>query len=208
MKILVISGCSKDQETEPLPAAKLYIGDEHKYVMEGLKKVREHPQYGEATVDLYIISTKYGLVNECDIIDPYNVKNDNAVWKQSPYYVNKKVLSLIHNYNLVFFLLKQDLEALQLAGQSFEYSGPADLVFLTAPTHSKNYLPPHLARISNIHVVNTGKSLAKNVLGGSQRTIGGFVFKKLCEMACSQGFNVFEDVKKNPWLIPDIARNQ
>ena len=38
------------------------------------------------------------------------------------------------------------------------------------------------------------------------RRAKGSVFRKLCEAACSQGFHVFEDVKKNPQLILDIIQ--
>ena len=208
MKILVISSCSKDQNKGPVPAIELYKGIAHKYVVEGLTKVRQHPQSQEITFDLFILSTKHGLISENKVIDCYNVENESAVWTQTPYYVCEKVLSIIHNYDLVFFLLGQDLEALQLADQSFKYSGPATLIFLISQTHSKRYISFDLSRVSNIYVVNTGKPLAKDVRGSSQRTIGWFVFKRLCEVACSDGFDVFEGIKKNPYSIPEIVRNQ
>lgn len=208
MRILVISSCSKRQNKGPIPAIELYGGPAHRYVVEGLTEVRQHPQSEEITFDLFILSTKHGLIYENNVIDRYNVKNKNAVWKQFPYCICEKVLDIIPNYDLVFFLLGQDLEALQLAGQSFKYFGTTPLIFLIAPTHSKKYIPPYLPLPSNIYVVNTGKSLAQDICGGSQRTIGGFVFKKLCEVACYEGFKLFEEVKKNPWAILDIARNQ
>ena len=208
MKILVISSCSKRQNKGPVPAIELYGGPAHKYVVEGLTEVRQHSQSQKITFDLFILSTEHGLIRENKVIDCYNVKNKNAVWKQFPYCVCEKVLDLIHNYDLVFFLLGQDVEALQLADQSFKYSGTAGLIFFLAPTWSKMYIPSYSRDLSNIYVIDTGKSLADDVRGGSQRTIGWFVFKKLCEVACSDGFDVFESIKENPYSIPEIVRNK
>ena len=206
MKILVISSCSKRQNDGPVPAIELYRGPAHKYVVEGLTEVRQHPQSQEITFDLFILSTKHGLIREDNVIDCYNVENKNAVWKQFPYCVCEKVLDIIHNYDLVFFLLAQDVEALQLADQSFKYSGTATLIFLISRTNRKKYVPSNLP--PNISIVNTGESLAKNIRGSSKRTSGWFVFKRLCEVACSDGFNVFEGIKKNPYSIPEIVGNQ
>ena len=206
MRILVISSCSKRQNEGPVPAIELYGGLAHKYVVEGLTEVRQHPQSQEITFDLFILSTKHGLICENNVIDRYNVENKNAVWKQFPYCVCEKVLDIIHNYDLVFFLLGQDLEALQLADQSFKYSGTTALIFLISRTNHKKYVPSNLP--PNISIVNTSKSLAKDICGGSQRTIGWFVFKRLCEVACSDVFDVFEKIKKNPYSIPEIVRNQ
>ena len=234
MKILVISSCSSSQKHKPSNklraedfrsdallnrrkeelrdykelAGDMYEGLNHKLLMDGLRKVREHNQYGKTSIDLYIISTGYGLINEHHPIVPYDVKPRDAIWKQFPYCICENVLDIIHNYDLVFFLLGQDVEALQLADQSFKYSGTATLIFLIAPTHSKKHIPPHLPLPSNIRVVNTGKALEKDVLGSSGYMLGGFVFKKLCKVACCEGFNLFEAAKENPWSILDIARNR
>jgi len=206
MQILVISSCSKCQNEGPVPAIELYRGPAHNHVVEGLTEVRQHPKSQEITFDLFILSTKHGLIHEDDVIGRYNVENKNAVWKQFPYCVCEKVLDIIHNYDLVFFLLGQDVEALQLADQSFKYSGTANLIFLISQTNRKKYVPSNLP--PNISIINTGESLAKDIRGGSKRTIGWFVFRRLCEMACSDRFNVFEEIEKNPYSIPEIVRNQ
>ena len=97
MRILVISPCSKDQipdipnKLQPIdfkscdclaqgierlsdyktPAAKMYVGREHKEIMKGLRKIRK--RYERESMELSIVSTGYGLVDECCTIVPYDV---------------------------------------------------------------------------------------------------------------------------------------
>ena len=98
MKILVISGCSSSQKHRDLPnklrpedfssdallelrkrelsnykerAVDMYTGDEHQYVVTGLEKARGC--YGKAFMDLSIVLTGYGLIDECCAIVPYDV---------------------------------------------------------------------------------------------------------------------------------------
>ena len=135
MKILVIGGCSGKQKYNKLPnklkladfrspdrlaqrmaelseykepASEMYEGTNHSLLMEGLKSIREHDQDGKTVIDLYIISTGYGLISECDIIVPYDVKTEDAVWKQVPDCVSKKASEIINNdYDLVFFFFRK-----------------------------------------------------------------------------------------------------
>ena len=71
MKILVISSCTSDKLDCEASAAKMYTGLQHRYLMEGLEKVRNSLMEKQA-IDLAIISAKYGLLSECDVIAPYN----------------------------------------------------------------------------------------------------------------------------------------
>lgn len=231
MKILVISGCSSSQKYSDLPnklrsedfssdtllyqrmqelgeykepAAEMYKGPNHKLLMEGLKKVREHDQYGTTTVDLYIISTGYGLINEHDMIAPYDVEPKDAVWKRVPDYVYKKASGVINNYDLVFFLLGKDVQALQFCQHSFPISDMINWIFVLAPSHY-NKLPSDLP--SN-RVVEAGDDLAYELSGPNRYNLRGFIFKKLCETAYSEGFRVFGQVKRNPQRMIDIVRSQ
>ncbi|MDE2799131.1 MAG: hypothetical protein OXI94_10755 [Gemmatimonadota bacterium] len=234
MKILVIGSCSGNkkhklanqlqkedfisperlrQRTEELsaykaPAAKMYTGQQHRYLMEGLEQVREI--YGQAVVDLHIISAGYGLLNECDIIVPYDVtfpkKKREILARSNSLQTPERVETLIADYELIFFLLgKEYVQALQLRKKSFRYSGTTDLIFLLARTNKK-YLPSDLPPN---RVVESGKMLAnclkKLNQGVTNYNLKGFLFKKLCEAVCREGFQVFKEVKRNPQMIRGIA---
>ena len=206
MKILVISACSKAQGNDRAPAAELYTGRNHTPLMEGLREVRKYDQSGKTTIDLFIVSTKHGLISEHCVIDRYNVENEDAIWNQNPDCVYQKLRGIIENnqYDLVFFLLGRDVKALQLREKTFWYSSITDLIFLLAPTNRKNYLPSDLP--SNIHVVKAGSKLASELEGANNYNLRGLLFKKLCEAACREGLSlVFKKVKRNPQMIRDIA---
>ena len=205
MKILVISSCSKAQGNDRAPAAELYTGRNHSPLMEGLKKIRKCDQSGEITIDLFIVSTKHGLISEHDVIAPYNVENEYAIWNQTPDCVYQKLLGIIQNnkYDLVYFLLGPDVKALQLREKwSFWYPGTIDWIFLLAPTY-RIYLPSNSSL--NIHVVEAGIELECEIEEADTGNLRGFLFKKLCETACREGLQVFEEVRRNPQMIRDIA---
>ncbi len=206
MKILVVSSCSERQCNDYAPAAELYTGHNHTPLMEGLREVRKCDQSGKTTVDLFILSTKHGLICERDVIAPYNVEPEHAIWNQNPGCVYQKLRGIIENnqYDLVFFLLGQDVKALQLREKSFWYSGTTDLIFLLAPTNRRNYLPSDLP--PNIHVVEAGIELANEIEEADTYNLRGFLFKKLCEAACREGLQVFEEARQNPQIIRDIAQ--
>lgn len=206
MKILVVSSCSERQGNDYAPAAELYTGHNHTPLMEGLREVRKYDQSGKTTIDLFIVSTKHGLICERDVIAPYNVEPEDAIWNQNPDCVYQKLRGIIENnqYDLVFFLLGQDVKALQLREKSFWYSGITDLIFLLAPTNRRNYLPSDLP--PNIHVVEAGIELANEIEEADTYNLRGFLFKKLCEAACREGLQVFEEVRQNPQIIRDIAQ--
>lgn len=228
MKILVISSCAASQKHNKLPnrlvpadfrscarfarrseelnkykepSAEMYEGRNHKLLMEGLTKVRGHNQYGKVTIDLYIISTGYGLIYERDIIAPYDVKLKDAVWKRIPDFVYKKALDVINDYDLVFFLLGKDVEALRLRQHPFPDRDMANWVFILAPSYF-NKLPSTLP--SN-RVVEAGKNLESELSEAYGYNLRGFIFQKLCAAVCCEGFHVFEQVKENPQQLLEIV---
>ena len=97
MRILVITSCTSWKKHKPpnqlqpedflsterlaarsaklkdfeVPAAEMYTGQQHRYLMAGLEGVRKI--HGSAVVDLHISSAGYGLLAEDDIIVPYNI---------------------------------------------------------------------------------------------------------------------------------------
>ena len=228
MKILVITSCTGRKKYKPtnqlqpedflsterletrsaelkdfeVPAAKMYIGQQHRYLMAGLRQLREI--YGQTVVDLHIISAGYGLLSENDVIVPYNVtfqklKKKEVLERSSNLQIHEQVETLIKDYDLVFYLLgKEYVQALQL---SFKIPDTITQVFLAAPSWKyifSDFLP-------DIHVVCAGDNLVDQLDGATKYNLKGFIFKQLCDVICDQGLQVFKEIKKNPRQILDVA---
>ena len=227
MKILVISSCSSTQEHPHLSnklgphdfnppdhlarrmkelwkykasAAKMYKGDEHLYVMKGLGKIRD--RYGRAAIDLSIISTGYGLINECTVIVPYDVPlKESHVLLQESDRLHKSVEDLTADYDLVFFFLGQQYyNALKLYKRPFQVPDTVTQIFLIVKrTTGYKHLISHQLRNCCAVELNSAEF-------GSTYIAKGRVFKKLCEAARREGLHVFEEVRRNPQQILKIAR--
>ena len=190
MKRLVISSCTSDKLNCEAPAAKMYTGLQHRYLMEGLEQVW-HVR-GKQTIDLAIISAKYGLLRECDPIVPYDetfqgLKKWEILERSDSLQIHEKTEDLIKGYDLVFFLLgKEYVQALQLP---FDVPDAVTQIFLLGKTHKR--LIPNLP---NVHFVPAGSELARE-LGVMGIALKGVVFKKLCDAVCREGLEVFERVR-------------
>ena len=227
MKILVISSCSGNkkhkpanqlqqedfispkrlrQRTEELssykePAAEMYTGQQHRYLMEGLKQVRKI--HGQAVVDLHIISAGYGLLSECDVIVPYNVTFQKLRTKEilacsDSLQIHQRVETLIADYELILFLLgKEYVQALRLP---FQVPDTVTQIFLLGKSY-RNLIPD----FRNVHGVLAGTELVNEIEGATNYNLKGLLFKKLYEVACLEGLQVFEEVRQNPQMIRDIA---
>ena len=231
MKILVITSCTSTKKHKPdnqlqiedfcspkrlaertadlkpyeVPAAKMYTGQQHKLVLEGLEQVRG--DCAESDIDLSIISAGYGLLRADEPIVPYDV-TFTGLWvkeliAQSDILgLHRKVGNLIKGYELVFLLLgKEYVRALQLP---FEDSSEGTQLFLAPPSWNQP-----IRRLSSshrhIHVVCTEEDLANQLSGANKRNLKGFLFKKVCEAACRDGLQLFEEIRQNPQMIRDIA---
>ena len=200
MKILVISPCSSTQKDRRAPAIELYEGREHKKIRAGLRKIRRHSQYRETTVDLYIISTKHGLINEDYVIDPYDVPNNLSpvLNGEGRGKLHQDVEKLIKDYDLVFFLLgKGYVEALQLP---FNVPDAVTQIFLifTRTKGYRNLIPECLQNCEAVELH------AREFRSGY--TAKGLAFNRLCQAACCEGFHVFEEVKQDPQRLLEIVR--
>ena len=183
-----------------VPATEMYTGQQHHYLRAGLEEVRK--VYRSTVIDLHIISAGYGLLTEDDVIVPYNVtfsglnKSDLLAHSNS-LQLHKHVETLIAGYDLVFFLLGREyVQALQLP---FEVPDTVTQIFLLGMGYRK-LIPDS----PNVHFVPTGSDLARE-LGVMGVALKGFVFKQLCDVVRRDGLQVFEEVRQNPQVIPDIA---
>ena len=201
MKRLVISSCTKDKLGYNAPAAQIYTGLQHRYLMEGLEQVWH--VHGKQTIDLAIISAKYGLLRECDLIVPYDetfqgLRTNEILERSHSLQLHERTKVLIRRYDLVFFLLgKEYVQALELP---FGVTDAVTQIFLLGSTH-RSLIP----NSPNVHFVPAGSELARE-LGVMGIAPKGVVFKKLCDAVCREGLEVFERVRQNPQLILDLVR--
>ena len=212
MKVLVISSCTSKKLKHNAPAAKMYTGKQHTLLMDGVSQVRT--RYGQSSLDVAIISAEYGLLNEDDVIAPYNVtfqgmKKAEILEKSRRLQLRERVAALIARYDVVFFLLgKEYVQALQLPlGESrpggLSYRGGVQesvtQIFLLGASY-RRLIPD----APNVHFVPAGSALSRT-LGVMGVALKGFVFKKMCEAVCREGLNLFEEIRQKPQMIRDIA---
>jgi hypothetical protein len=191
------------------PAGEMFTGPLHTQLREGLKQIREHPQYGETTLDLYFpwyasrVDGKNLPVSENDTIVPFDIAplHNLEVLEYGETGVPEAMAALIERYDLVFSLLRQD-DIISLR-RVFEVERAGTLIFLLAPSHR------HVVDESlfNVHVAETGSKLGK-AIGATNWALKGVVVRRLCEAACSEGFHVFEQVKQDPKRLLEIVQNQ
>ncbi len=138
MKLLVIGSCTKSKDVgncprlllEPdfanptklaagerrlsdwiLPAASLYTGLQHRYMMNGVEHLRSC--FGKSACTVKIISAGYGLVDEVQRLAPYEVtfSHKSSTWireRASRLGIPSDVRSAIRGYDAIIFLLGKE----------------------------------------------------------------------------------------------------
>lgn len=191
------------------PAGEMFTGPMHTQLRAGLKQIREHEGYGEMKLDLYFpwyvcrVDGRKAPVNEKDTIVPFDMAplHDTKVLEFGDTGVPESTAALIKRYDLVFSLLRrEDVVRLQ---RVFEVERAVPLIFLLAPSHRRVVDES----LSNVHVVETGRDLAK-AIRATNWSVKGVVLRRLCEAACRDGFHVFEQVKRDPQQLLEIIQNQ
>ena len=185
------------------PAGEMFTGQSHRDIREGLRQIRRHEQYGQTKIDQYFPSKFYrvdlreDLVHENDKIVPFDVKPLSGHYGETAH--SACVQALIERYDLVFSLLEEyDVWPLQ---RLFRSQSKATLVLLVAP--SWNFPSPN--PLSSTHIVPVGACLVGKVDRASRHNLRGAVFRKLCEVACRDGFGVFEQIQRDPQRLLEIV---
>ena len=196
----------EEQSVYSVPAGEMFIGPSHTQLREGLNQIRAHEQYGETTLDLYFPWYVYRVdrqripVSENDHIVHFDILPGSRNYDVSGFL--ESMVALIEGYDLVFSILRrEDIVRLRCI---FEVDRATTLIFLLAKSHK------HVVNegLPNLHVVKTGSDLANQLDGATGYNLKGFVLKKLCEAACRDGFQVFEQVKQDPQQLIEIVQNQ
>ena len=191
------------------PAGEMFTGPLNAQLREGLKQIREHAQSGETTLDLYFpwyfcrVDGQKSPVNEEDVIVPFDTAplHKLEVLEFGESGIPEQMVDLIESYDLVFLLLRPD-DILSLQ-RVFEVERATTLIFLLAPSHKRVVNE----ELPNVHVVETGSALQKSIRT-TNWALKGVVLRRLCEAACQDGFQVFEQVKQDPQQLIEIARIQ
>ena len=173
-------------------------------IREGLRQIRGHEQYSQTKIDQYFPSSYYrvdlgeDLVHENDIIVPFDVKplsgTGNINYRETD--LSGRVQALIERYDLVFSLLKKYHFLPHEHLFRIQYKVPLILL---------------IARSWQVSVPETRLVYAADLVGRIEGVTNynyqGAVFRKLCEVACREGFQVFDQVKQDPQKLIEIVHN-
>ena len=200
MRTLVITSCTAKKMKVPGHAGIFYQGLQHLYVLEGIRNIRD--ALGPDSVDLGIISAKYGFLNELDYIEPYNVtfntmSKDEIISTARNLKIHDKVESKVNQYDLVIYLLgKEYVQALELP---FHREESTTHIFLLGPIHehliTKFYGNENK---NNYFFIPCGAKLSKN-LGVQGIALKGYILKKLGESIKDESIGIsLTSLKEDP----------
>lgn len=164
------------------PAAQMYTGRQHLFVMEGVRILRE--TFGKDIVDVAILSAGYGLISEDRSIVPYEVTFRTMKVAEIDRWshflgIQRDFEEKVRGYDLVFILLGEDyLRALSL---SVKTSKKQTLVFL-ASNRSKRYISVEEAKTIVLPLSNQE---AKQFRCGLV-ALKGFLFQGFAKKAAKQ----------------------
>ena len=190
-----------------LPAVEMFTGPLFVQLREGLSEIRGHDNYGKNKIDLYFpwyhcrVDGKKIPVNEKDVVVPFDTAplHELEVLEFDDSGVPERTIELLESYDLVFSLLRpDDIASLQ---RVFEVERSVPLIFLLPKSQRKAVNE----ELPNVHVVETGRDLQKS-LRTSNYALKGVVMRRLCEAACREGFQVFEEVKNDPQRLLEIVQ--
>ena len=194
---------SRELNAYKTPAAEMYTGSGHLHLMNGVNNLRRTFKQ-RIIVDLRIISPGYGLLNECDLIVPYNYTFEGqgpvAIRQRSRRLrIHENIECLLSSYDMVFFLLSENY----VTACELPFPGPESTQIFLVP-------PGLMGQISAnglyIHAVCLEPELVDRFPSANPRNLKGVVFERLCTDACDRGIWVFEEVKRNPQRIVEFIQ--
>ena len=136
IKMLCITSCTARKSKAAGYAGTFYEGLQHKYVLDGIRAIRDI--LGPESIDLKIISAKYGLLDELDHIEPYNVtfndmKHDEIIQTARELKIHEDLQKKVPYYNIVFYLL--GIEYLKTLELPFWQDALTNHIFLVSPAY-------------------------------------------------------------------------
>lgn len=172
--------CLRQREAElsewALPARDLYTGWQHRYMMNGVRALRE--SFGLSACSVKIISAGYGLADEEQVLTPYEAtfQGESPEWvrqRSEMLGIPRDVRRKIVEYELVCFLL--GMEYLISVNLPLAPSGNQRLIFFT----SKAQLPFHPDSV----IVPAGRNETR--FGAGLVALKGKMFERFARGLCS-----------------------
>ena len=207
MRMLCVTSCTAKKANVSGVAGLFYEGLQHKYVLDGIRSIRDI--LGPDSIDLSIISAKYGLLDEMDIIEPYDVsfntmKHDEIIKTARELNIHEDMQGKVVDYDVVFYLLGLDyLKALELP---FFRDGLTNHLFLISPlgktiiekfTHDRK--KGHSDYRDNYFTFDCGSQLGID-LAVQNIALKGYIFKQFGEHL-NKDYNRARDIRRT--LVED-----
>lgn len=182
------------------PAGKMYTGSQHLALMEGIEYYRQNG----GTIDVDIISAGYGLINEKDLIVPYEVtfnKMDSLTiksWAQQQG-ITSKLQERIKDFDLVFFLLGD--KYLQSVEWPLTITENQRLIFFAGESSKSKVLIE-----DNYHLLSIGEHEAKTFKFGLIG-IKGYLFAQLLRHVIDNSSSSWDIIFEKPQMVREFVLN-
>lgn len=174
-----------------VPAAKMYTGGQHLYVMDGVRRIRE--RFGPTAVSMKIISAGYGLVDENELICPYEATFKSLSRLQARSWARKlqlaeSVRESLTTERLCFILLGDDyLTALDPPIRAWPGQR---LVFLVKRAS--------FGRVAGPGVTPVAAGLDQTSLGSGLAALKGKMFQRFAATLASEGSELVDTLQQDP----------
>lgn len=180
-KVAVLTTCTSIKAKASAPAELLYQGHQQRYLMEGVNYYRKAK--GEDSIDVFIISAKYGVVKGSDVLEPY----DHSFLGTSKNALRERARALSIPANAAHFLSAEaDLRLVLLGNEYFDacqfqweeipYHGDRHTIILCS--HEKAATIPDQLR-TRIYPIGLGVAEAKKYRGALANLKGNLAARLL-----------------------------
>jgi hypothetical protein len=176
------------------PAGEMYTGTHHELVMKGVHAVWQ--RWGQAVLDLVLLSAGYGLVDAEEMIVPYESGLDEldekglADWA-TRLRIREQAAALLSRYELVFYLL--DRRHLTVLGLPLDVPEGVQQVVLTGQDSL-----PLVPSAPNLHTIVAAEKVAAQRWHVKAPHVCGFLFGRLCSQVVAHGPAVLEWLYHHP----------
>ena len=209
MRMLCVTSCTAKKAKSAGAAGLFYEGLQHKYTLDGIRAIRD--TLGPESIDFNIISAKYGLLDELDVIEPYNVtfndmRHDEIITAARDLNIHKDMQKKVANYDIIFYLL--GLNYLKTLELPFLRDSLTNHLFLISPqgksiiedfTHERK--KGHSDHRFNYFTFNAGSQLGLD-LGVQNISLKGYVFKRFGNHLKEEGIHkariIVRDIGQDP----------
>ena len=209
MRMLCVTSCTAKKANVPGIAGVFYEGLQHKYVLDGIHGIRQ--TLGAEAIDFNIISAKYGLLNELDIIEPYdvtfnNMKHDEIIKRAKELNIHRDLQRKVADYDMIFYLL--GLNYLKTLELPFHAERDTTHLFLMSPRYTHmitKFCDNGKFRTNenrkNYFTFDCGSQLSID-LGIQNIALKGYIFKRLGEhIKEAQNELIMKAIKNDPQVL-------